>query len=79
MGLAMKENLQCIRIYFMHTALLGAGYSFQIKKDLDITLGLGSSISFVKNTNLQEEKGDASDKITASNSSVKSGECVCYP
>ncbi|MCG8893602.1 hypothetical protein G1K73_07520 [Tenacibaculum finnmarkense] len=78
-GLSNEREFTVHTNYFMHTALLGAGYSFQIKKDLDITLGLGSSISFVKNTNLQEEKGDASDKITASNSSVKSGNVYVIP
>ncbi|MEX6625601.1 hypothetical protein [Tenacibaculum salmonis] len=65
--------------YFMHTVSLGAGYNISLKKDLDITIGLGSSISFVTDTNFEEEKGEADDKIIATNNSINPGNVYIIP
>lgn len=65
--------------YFAHTVFIGAGYNFPIKNDVDITLGLGSAISYIKNADVTEEQGSIADKIVATNSSINNGNVYLIP
>lgn len=65
--------------YFSHTAFIGAGYNIPIKSDIDITVGLGSAISFVKNTNIKKHRGEITDEIVATNNSLKKGNVYIVP
>lgn len=65
--------------YYTHTVFVGAGYNFSIKKDLDITLGLGSAVTYVKNSDILKEYGEASDKILATNTSLNQGNVYLIP
>lgn len=65
--------------YFTHTVLIGAGYNFEVTNSLDITVGLGSAISFVEDENIIEVLGDANDQIVATNNSLKKGNVYIVP
>ncbi|PKH51221.1 hypothetical protein CXF68_11250 [Tenacibaculum sp. Bg11-29] len=78
-GLNEGKSFTVNNNYFMHTVLLGAGYNISLKKDLDLMIGLGSSISFVNYTNYEEEKGNADDKIIGTNNSINRGNVYLVP
>ncbi|WBX75431.1 hypothetical protein PG911_12280 [Tenacibaculum ovolyticum] len=78
-GLNERKEFTVKNNYFMHTVLLGAGYNISLKKDLDLMIGLGSSVSFVKRTNSEEEKGDEEDKIVGTNNSINRGNVYVVP
>lgn len=65
--------------YINHTATIGAGYSFNLKKNLDLSLGMGSGLTFTKKVNIYAKKGEITDQITATNSSLKSGNVYLIP
>ncbi len=65
--------------YFVHTTFLGAGYNIPIMKDIDVTIGLGSSVSFVKDKITEKATGEEADQIVASNVSVKKGNVYIIP
>lgn len=65
--------------YFAHTVFIGAGYNFVVKKDLDITVGLGSAVTFIKNENITEKQGEITDQIVATNNSMNNGNVYLMP
>lgn len=78
-GLNVDKPFSVDNNYYSHTVLIGAGYNFEVTNVLDITIGLGSAISFIENKNITEIQGDTSDQLVATNNSLKKGNVYLVP
>ncbi|WP_435261640.1 hypothetical protein [Tenacibaculum sp. nBUS_03] len=65
--------------YFTHTFFIGGGYNFVVKDDIDITIGLGSAVTYIKKAFISENEGEVNNQIVATNNSIKRANVYLVP